>query len=931
LIYQAVYVVRWYLVVQVFGLAALPLCLRLFRSLPDRGYGVSKPFGLLLVGWAFWLLATLGWLRNTAGGILVALALVSLAGVALHLTNRQTNLTNRATGGLCWQTVFLTEAIFALTFVAWCIVRAHMPRIEPSGGEKWMESAFLRAILRSDTFPPHDPWLSGFAISYYYFGYVIVAMLARLADVPPSIAFNVAIAMLFALTCTGAFSLVYNLAAARRRDGELSATGGREKTAVLGGLLGILLVAVTGNLEGLFEVLHARGIGSAGFWRWLDIRALAENLPAAFAGGRWVPDRFIWWWQASRVVRDYTPLGIHQEVIDEFPGFGFLLGDMHPHVLGLPFVLLALALALNLYLRVSNGGLRTTSRAALVWPFDGWEFVVYAVCLGGLGFLNTWDFPIYLFITAAAYLFALSRSADPSSRFTHHVLRSALLSLVILIAGVLIYFPFWRSFQSQVGGILPNLFNGTRFPQFLVMFGPLLLPAAAFVVGEARRHGVKAGRIAESTLNVLVGIVSTIVIAAVLAVFLIWWGVIQLQGPASYVNAWLRGESLPELGGVPQPGMLVRQRVLVDPQLLGPSPAIPKRGVVARAILASPAWTVVGLLAFLIAIVLILKSAVSRAPETPDGSQPKASAREFVLLLLATATLLVLSVEFVYLKDHFGTRMNTIFKFYFQAWVLWAIGGAYALTHLIRRVGFRASAMLFAIVVTFCLVVAVTDGAVTPVLLADVDLPPLIYVYVAGFCLSWALLAVACGCVVVALTRQGGVVAAGALFAAAVLIVAGLLYPILAIPKRADEYGSPPTLDGDEYLARSNSADYSAIQWLNEAVDDAPVILEHPGGGYQYEGRVSAHTGLPTVLGWAGHEWQWRGSLEEQDRRSPDIELIYTSTDTGQVLTLLEKYDISYVYVGLIERQGYSPEGLAKFTEFMEVVYDRDGVTIYKR
>ena len=65
---------RWYVAIQAFGLAALPLGLRLFRHLPDRGYGVSKPLGLLLAGWGFWLLATFGWLHNTAGGIVVVLA-----------------------------------------------------------------------------------------------------------------------------------------------------------------------------------------------------------------------------------------------------------------------------------------------------------------------------------------------------------------------------------------------------------------------------------------------------------------------------------------------------------------------------------------------------------------------------------------------------------------------------------------------------------------------------------------------------------------------------------------------------------------------------------------------------------------------------------------------------------------------------------------
>jgi len=323
---QVILAFRWYLVVQLFGLAVLPLCLRLFRHLPDRGYGVSKPLGLLLAGWAFWLLNIFGWLHNTAGGILVALVLVAIAGIALHLTNQQTNQ-------LSWHTILLTEAVFALTFIAGCLVRAHMPRIQTAGGEKWMEIAFLRAILRSDTFPPNDPWLSGFAISY--------------SEKP-------------------GFS------------------------TILGGLLGPLLVAVMGNLEGLLESLHARGIGAASFWQWLDIRAL-DAAPPAFADGSWVPSRFFWWWQASRVLQDYTPTGAEQHVIDEFPAFSFILGDMHPHVLALPFVLLALALALNLYLRTANGESHFTSHVSL------WEFLVYALCLGGLGFLNTWDFPIYPF------------------------------------------------------------------------------------------------------------------------------------------------------------------------------------------------------------------------------------------------------------------------------------------------------------------------------------------------------------------------------------------------------------------------------------------------------------------------------------------------------------------------------------------------------
>ncbi|MBN1814529.1 MAG: hypothetical protein JXA14_22000 [Anaerolineae bacterium] len=861
---QVLLALRWYLIVQAFGLAALPLCLRLFRHLPDRGYGVSKPLGLLLTGWVFWMLATLGWLHNTAGGVLLALFIVATAGSALYLANRPTT---QPTNNFSWRNILAAEIVFTLAFAVWCVVRAHMPRIETAGGEKWMEIAFLRAILRSDTFPPHDPWLSGFAISYYYFGYVIMAMITRLAGVLPSIAFNLGIATLFALSCTGAFSLVYVLvAAARERVERVDAHTDRPKwSTILSGLLGPVLVVLMGNLEGLMEVLHARGIGSEAFWQWVDIRDLAQK-PPPLAAGAWLPKRFFWWWQASRVIRDYSPSGNHVEVIDEFPAFSFLLGDMHPHVLALPFVLLAIALALNLYLRASRERLQGSKqepfgfdfRSMLSdWPFVGWEFFVYAICLGGLGFLNTWDFPIYLFVVTAAYTLAHLGDMRDRDHFTFYALRFGLFFISLLLLGFLLYQPFWRSFQSQVGGIVPNLLNGTRLPQFLLMFGPLLFIAAAFAVMQGRRDDVQPGEVIKWTLVVAAGIVGVLVIVVGLVAVLIRAGAIAPQGIAAYVDAWMRGQPLPELGDeVPSVLTFIRLRILVDSKLLGPSPDMSDWRIVGRAILSSPVWVTLGLIAFLVAIAFVLQRA-ARAGRSLAGISG------FVLLLLATGALLVLSVELVYIKDHFGTRMNTVFKFYFQAWILWSIGGAYALATFIRRGGAGRT-----------MVVAV----------------------------------------------------------AAALICAGLIYPALAIPKRAGEQGDEITLDGAAYLARDRAEDYAAISWLNEHVSsDAPVILETPGGGYVYEGRVSAHTGLPTVLGWVGHEHQWRGSYDELSRRQDDIKTLYSSVNVEEVLTLLDKYDIRYVYVGPLERNQYPVEGLAKFAGMLDTVYESGGVTIYRR
>jgi uncharacterized membrane protein len=133
------------------------------------------------------------------------------------------------------------------------------------------------------------------------------------------------------------------------------------------------------------------------------------------------------------------------------------------------------------------------------------------------------------------------------------------------------------------------------------------------------------------------------------------------------------------------------------------------------------------------------------------------------------------------------------------------------------------------------------------------------------------------------------------------------------------------------WLETAYPDDYAAIRWLQANAPDGVVILEAPGESYGYAGRVSALTGLPTVLGWDFHEYQWRGNYDEPARRKPEIDILYNTVDPMQTLTLLDKYAITYVYVGRLERERYNPNGLAKFERLMKVVYQQDGVTIYQR
>ena len=162
-----------------------PLVFRLFPALTDRGYTLARAVGLLLWGWLFWMLASLGVLRNDLGGLLFALLLVMAISV-WSIVNRKSEIVNFLKANL--RLIVITEILFLLAFAFMAFVRASNP--EATGTEKPMELAFINAILRSPTFPPNDPWMSGYSISYYHFGYILTAMLARLTGVSGNLAFN---------------------------------------------------------------------------------------------------------------------------------------------------------------------------------------------------------------------------------------------------------------------------------------------------------------------------------------------------------------------------------------------------------------------------------------------------------------------------------------------------------------------------------------------------------------------------------------------------------------------------------------------------------------------------------------------------------------------------------------------------------------------
>lgn len=803
---MALDILRWWLTIEALGLVAAPLTFVIFRRLPDRGYSFAKPVGILLTSYLAWLLAMLG-LGSFGAYALVgaALAVALLGGWALYHAKMSlhTLLRDNLPAIAFHELLFLAMLGLGLVLRWRGIWGAQINHTETP-----MDFAFLNGILASKEFPPQDPWLAHYPINYYYFGYLMIAALTRISGLPSQITFNLAGAAIYALAATGVAGIVWNLigidqAERVTQDGQRRDRPGRLGGRILASLAAVLLVLVCGNQVAALQwvtkseaVVALRGgevitaLRQAGgsdpivLSRPLpqigDFKELSEQylLPRAAsrraAVSSWWPSRAVWddlRNGSGQVNRTYT--------ITEFPFFSFVLGDLHPHVLSLPWSLLAVALALNLLRRE---GAPEWIRGSL----GRIELLVTAITLGGLYAINSWDLPTYLLLFLGALVLLYLRLApDPRRLFWAHLAQQG---GALLIACWAVWLPFHMTFVSLVGGNgFPVGLSRAHTPlvQFLIVFGLFAVPLVAFVLrGALQRAG---GRFVEAGIAALAGVI--LILLGILVNFALFF-LLPLAVWAAYL-----------------------------------------------------AYRNVGRTAY-----------------------------AFALWAAALGALVVFGTEVVYLRDVFEgsmPRMNTLFKFYYQVWLLWGTLAGFALYALLRRP--RVTAALWA----------------------------------APF---------------------------------ALLLAGSLFYPIL-IPNRGPV---DTTLDGTAYIQRERPGDAAGIDWIRHNVPGDAVVLEAPSAGsYNAEwSRVAMATGRPTLIGWRGHEDQWRGGQPEvRDKLSEifnDASTIYTTTDSNQAGQLLDKYDVEYVYVGPTEQtfateKQAPPEALAKFASFMDVAWNGEGVTIYQR
>jgi YYY domain-containing protein len=826
------YLLIWWLVIQAFALAGLPLSRFIFRNLPDQGYAFAKSLGLLVVGYLAWLLGMLGLAPFNAGFLIFCGLVVGIGGwwLTREKQPQAAPFVQRLQQWFAehWRMVLGYEAVFliALAFLAW--LRSYNP--DPWGTERPMDFAFFNAIQVSNSLPPHDPWLAGFSINYYYFGYLLMAAVALVSNLDPAVAFNLSLALVFALTALNIAGIINNLIALtlRQRSSETNANN-RNWWRIPAVIIGIVMVLISGNQAGTLEIVTGSEVSVALKGQQLQ-QAISNGLgaretitldPPITANG-WDFDNtasitpkdmradFNWWWPSRVVWDDYRDVNnpdappYRRYTITEFPFFSFWLGDMHPHVMALPFGLLAFALALATIAR-------RNSEQRVAWL----ELGVSGIIIGSLYTINSWDFPTYLLLMIGALLLAhiYRQRENPEQNYLQWAWWKPYLVQAgqLIIASFALFIPFYITIKSLVGSkdplinipLLSNLSRTvglvtstrTALFSFVLIFGMFLVPLLGFVAGQ-----------------------------------------------------FLRGRQLPQSA---------------------------LRTNITGAAIASVLLFVVGfflgfpLLALLPLAILAILLAILHVEETAQST---------VLWGFALVCLICFGTEIIYIRDVFegaSARMNTLFKFYYQAWLLWGLLAGYAVWWLLDQVGRNYHK------------------------LAKIASPLVLLVFIAFFASS-------------------------------------LNYPWYTAGKMWQD-ATPRGLDGK--TPREGSPEgAAALAWIRENTSGRAVILEAVGGSYSFEGHanISAATGRQTVLGWPGHENQWRGgdpiANEQIGKRTADVKQIYTSHDTDQVRDLLNSYNVDYVFVGPLElnQMGETGNNGDTFAQLGSVVFQQGNITIYQ-
>jgi YYY domain-containing protein len=801
---QIITVLVWYFAILILGISLFPIVRLIFPGLKDKGYPLSRGVGLLLLAYLSWIGTSIGILFSATNIFIIYLSLV-LTGVFMGYKTRESlklEIKNNIKYYLRVELIFLTFFLFSL------LVRLGNPDLwHPSkGGEKPMDFAYLNAVLKSNTFPPYDPWFAGGYINYYYFGFIYIGSLIKMLGIIPSVAYNLAIPTLYALISTQSFSIVWNIFQAGKKEN--NAINKQKISPWTIGILGATLVSTIGNLGSVRMILRGYQKIAAGGEYSLDAGMFTKwgwtlsGFLKAFQGNT-MPYRLgDWYWFPSRAITDVP--GTTQP-ITEFPWFTAIYADLHAHFIALPITLLAMAWAISI--------LQDKKHLDSVWQWLG-NLLIGGIIIGALKPTNTWDIPTYLAIGLVAYLYA---SLKKYFSIAHHNKKQKKLTAALGIGGTsllailsykILYFPFDKYYSQAYGQIRLWEDYQTGSGDYFIHWGIFLTIIISWFIWETREWLANTPVSAIHKIRKNKSIIYTAIgMAGILYLILFGFGV-RIQWVALPLAIW--------------------------------------------------------------SAVLLFK---------PNQSEAKKS----VLFMIGTGLFLTMMVEVIVLAGDIG-RMNTVFKFYLQAWVL----------------------------------LALSSGAVIGWISQDLPRwkPNWQSVWVAGI---------------------GALIFGGAMFT-----ILGTGFKINH--RWYDE--APHSLDGMDYMPYAEyhdqetvfelSQDYQAIRWVQENIEGTPTIVEAFTGLYKWGSRFSIYTGLPTVVGWDWHQRQQRDAVNPGwvQERVNDVNIFYATTDLKIAKDFIKTYNVEYIIVGQVERGYFPGDGLEKFVSqngiLWNAIYEKDEMVIYQ-
>lgn len=874
---QSIALVVWWLAIMLFGFAAWPLLFVAMPALADRGYGVAKFTGILLVAWTAWALSSLRVPFWSGAGIMALLAaLIAISGV-IAWTNRA-RLITFIRGR--WRLLLMTEAITFALFLILIGIRITNPDLWHAGygGEKPMDFAYFNAVLRSTIFPPIDPWFAGGHINYYYFGFIIVGAPTLLTGIVPSLAYNLILPTLFAMTGIAAFSVAFSIVNGWRSSDHPSESSGDEYIPParprpvgnpwVAGIAALLLTVILGNLGTVREL--GRGLTVLGghqpsatleqFLRnqYIDeytgqrLIAPSDIPPEEMArineqaaqrattgdlgdrlryaldepisimngiglalSGRELPiNADRWFWGPTRIIAE-SSMGT-DGAINEMPFFTFLYADLHAHMIAMPLMLFAMAFVYSELMAAGRDRRRLFAQALAIF--------LGALAVGLLFPTNTWDFPTFIILSVLGLGYAWWLRWEKFTRWSMLDMFIRIGGFITLAVVVALPFTFW--FASGITEF--KIWDGrkTALWAYLMIYGLFLFLIVSMLTWETAR--------------------------------------------------WLRAVTVRDIRGKSRP--LTGLAVLAGLVLIFTLGMVIAGYSVALIVLPLVAW--IGVLFF-----------------RPGQSR----SMQYVLVLAGLALCITLGTEIITLAFDTG-RQNTIFKFYIQAWLLLGVVGGAAFAWVVANAGRWSNGLL-----------------------------GLFYI------------------------------------PASILIFIAALFPLLATQGKAvyRMQPTPPgiTLDGMDYMRYASHIepmdtlvssdqqpryesfdlihDYNTIRWLQENVDGSPVIIEALSQRilYQWGGRISKYTGLPTVIGWDYHQRQQR-SLSNLNmliaQRVANVNAFYTTTDSNEAIRMMRHYNIAYIIVSAYEQARYGPSGgLVKFDELVDqglltLAYEEGLARIYR-